>query len=351
MKIKVALLDTDKSYISKVTAALLDRYSEKLEVHSFTSAESAISGVMNYGINVLIISTDFKEEFVDKDLRCVLAYFCNSIDVDTIDGKPAISKFQRIDDLYRRILMIYSENSESVVFRDSEESEIILFSSPCGGTGTSSMAVAFAIYAASKGKKPIYINFECFGDTDVFFNAPGFSDMTDIIYALKSKRKNLRIKLEAAIRSDENGVQFLKSPKTSLDIMDVSTDEKLLLLSELRASGLSDLIVIDTDFSMGKDGEELLKYANKIVWVSDGSKSANSKILKATEAQKILSQQTKEQILEKANLVYNKFSSKISTQIHSEYLSELGGAPRYEHASTKDVLKALSTLGIWEKLL
>ena len=90
---------------------------------------------------------------------------------------------------------------------------MIIFSSPSGGVGTSSMAAACAVHYAMQGKKVLYLNLEKFGSADVFFSGEGQFDMSDIIYTLKSKKTNLALKLESCVKQDISGVYFYSQSK------------------------------------------------------------------------------------------------------------------------------------------
>ena len=45
MKIKLAILDSDRNYLEKMHAAFIRRYSDKLEIYLFTSAFSALESL------------------------------------------------------------------------------------------------------------------------------------------------------------------------------------------------------------------------------------------------------------------------------------------------------------------
>ena len=46
------------------------------------------------------------------------------------------------------------------------------------------MAAACARNYAGKGRKVLYLNLESFGSADVFFDADGKADMSDVVHAL-----------------------------------------------------------------------------------------------------------------------------------------------------------------------
>lgn len=49
-------------------------------------------------------------------------------------------------------------------------------------------------------------------------------------------------------------------------------------------------------------------------------------------------------------LIYNKFSNKSGRAVSGVDITNIGGAPRYEHASTKQVVEQLCNINMFEKL-
>ena len=94
----------------------------------------------------------------------------------------------------------------------------------------------------------------------------------------------------------------------------------------------------------------LLKQTNSIVWTGDGSEVSNLKINRAYNALAILEQSSDISILNRTVLVYNKFSNKSSTTVSGADLRNIGGAPRYEHATIAQVLERLSPMEMLDKL-
>ena len=91
-----------------------------------------------------------------------------------------------------------------------------------GGVGGSSAAAACAMRFAQKGKRALYLNLERFGSADVFFSAEGSSSLGDVIYAVKSQKGNLEIRLESSVKRDGSGVFFFSPPKLALDTAELA---------------------------------------------------------------------------------------------------------------------------------
>ena len=54
MKIKLAILEKDRSYLTRIVSAFSARHAEKLEIYSFTDQEVAIATLDSAKIDVLV---------------------------------------------------------------------------------------------------------------------------------------------------------------------------------------------------------------------------------------------------------------------------------------------------------
>lgn len=66
-------------------------------------------------------------------------------------------------------------------------------------------------------------------------------DMSDIIFALKSKKANLAMKLESCVKQDGSGVYFYSQSKIALDMHELNSEDIMRLLSELKLYGEYDI--------------------------------------------------------------------------------------------------------------
>ena len=353
MKIKIALLEKDKSYLSRITAVFGTKYADKFEIYSFTDQDVAMENLDRAKVDVLIASEGFNIDKAKLPTRCGLAYLVDSADIDMVNDERAICKFQKADLIYKQILSVYSEKASSITgFKmNSDEGKIVLFCSPSGGVGCSTAAAACAMHMAETGKKTLYLNLEKFGSADLFFEGEGQFDMSDIIFALKSKKANLHLKLESCLKQSEGGVNFYSQPKVALDMLELSTEEILRLLSEIQLMGEFSYIVIDADFALDKDTLKLYRQAQDIVLVGDGSEMSNTKICRAVDALTIMEQNADAPLTNRLSFIYNKTSSKTSQVLELDCLRVLGGAPNYEHATTAQILSQLAPMDLFNKIL
>lgn len=353
MKIKLAILEKDRSYLTRVVSVFGTKYSDKFEIYSFTDDEVALAMLNASKIDVLLAGDSFDIDVARLPKRCAFAYLVDSVGIDMINNQRAICKFQKADLIYKQILSIYAEKASSITgFKmTGDEGKVIGFCSASGGVGSSTMAAACAVYLASRNKKVLYLNLEKYGSADMFFSGQGQFGMSDIIFALKSKKTNLALKLESCVKKDPSGVYFFSQARVALDMIEMNANDTLRLLTELKATGEYDYIVLDMDFGIDKDMLKVYRQAQDIILVGDGSLESNMKIERAYEALAILEENADAPLTGRMSFVYNKVGSKTGHTLNAEGLKMLGGAPRYARAEVQQVIEQLAAMDLFEPIL
>ena len=353
MKIRLALLDNDENYLNRIVSTLNIKYPDKFEIYSFSIAESALSNLIPAKIDVLLANNSFNINIASLPEECGFAYLTDEIGVDHIDNERAISKFQKVDLIYRQILSIYSEKASNLtsLMDNNGKGNIIVFSSPCGGAGTSTMAAACAVNIAKREKKVLYLNFEKFGSSDCCFSAVGQFDLSDIIFSLKSKKGNLPVKLESCVKQDESGVYFFSQPKVALDMLELSYNDMMQLLTEIKISGEYEYIVLDVDFVMTKESMELYKKSRAWIWVSDGTAAANTKVERAFSALSIMDKNNNTRIAERVLLAYNKYDKQSNVIEGLGDVVNLGIVPYSGAFAQKQMVDKISQVDMFDKVI
>lgn len=352
MKIKLAILEKDTSYLNRIVSVFNTKYTDKFEIYSFTDLNVALSYLESIKIDIFAANDAFEIDFTKIPKRCGFAYLVDSPDIDMENDQRAIFKFQKVDLIYKQILSVYSEKAGSISgLKFGEDSaKIIAFTSVSGGAGSSTMAAAAAIRFASQGKKTLYLNIEKIGTSDLFFFSEGQFDMSDIVYALKSKKANLALKLESCVKQDRSGVYFYSQPKIALDMLEMNSEEIIELISELKVTGSYDYIILDMDFGMDQDMLAIYRQAQAIVWVVEGTEISNAKVFNAYTALATMEQNTDPVLINRICLIYNKFSNKTGKVLKEGVPKVIGGAPWYVQASIGQILEQISKLDVFDKL-
>lgn len=352
MRIKLAILDNDQSYLNRIVVAFNNKFADKLEIYSFTNQEAVLNSIEASKMDVLIASDFFAIECKKLPKRCAFAYFVDSADIETIRDQRTICKFQKAELIYKEILSLFSENASDVTGLKMTDSStrVATFMSPSGGVGASSVAVACAKYFAKKGKKTLFISLDMLGRTDNYFEADGQFDFGDVLYAIKSKKSNLTLKLESIVKQDQSGVFFYASTKSALDMMEMTKDEFKYFLSEVKAFGSYDVIIIDNIFSLNDRTIDIMKSSHSIVLVSDGSEVSNDKFDRAYAALHTLDSQKELSLMDRVSVLYNKFSNKTGKSVSVDHINVIGGAPKFEQATSGQVVELLAGMPMFSKL-
>ena len=106
MKIKLAMLESDSSYLRRVVSMFNSKYAEELEIYSFTDVDASIACLEEKKIDVFLASDNFKIDFTQVPQRCGFAYLVESLDINMVDNHKAICKFQKGELIYKQILSI-----------------------------------------------------------------------------------------------------------------------------------------------------------------------------------------------------------------------------------------------------
>lgn len=353
IRIKLAILENDTNYLNRIVSVFNSRFTDKLEVFTFTDKEAALGSLADNRINVFLSTEQIQIDVKEVPDRCAFAYLSESNSIDSIYGEFALGKYQKAELIYKSILNLFSDKSSEVIgykVNDTDAAKIIAFASCSGGVGSSTVAASCALNFAMKGYKTLYINLEQLGNASVFFHAEGQSDFGDVIYAIKSKKSNLSLKIESTIKMDSRGVYFFDSCKMALDNMEINKDDIERLMRELRTSSF-EYVIIDCDFALNGLPKDIFESVTSVILISDGSKVSNDKLERSLASLEVLDKQKVIKYLPKVALMYNRFSNRTSTQVENLNFNMLGGIQRFEGAQVEQVMQQISTMPIFDKLL
>lgn len=352
MRIKVAILDIDENYKNRLLYYFQIKHADKVELYSFSTVEQLQKALESIKIDIVLVDENIVLPEITKELRNFV-YFCGTSGIEEINGYTAICKFQKFDMIYRAILSIYADLEVSMNLKVKRySSRNVLFLSAQGGSGSSTAAVAYALKRAKEGNKVFYLNLEQFGGANLYFSGNGELSFTDIIVSLKSKKSNLVLKLESAIKTDNSGVDFLDISKNTYDMYELEDEEILRLLQGIAQTREYSEIVIDISGALCQRNLWLMReQAERIVCVNDGSSTGNLKFERFCELLKVLEDRNKEtSVFEKMVLLYNRYSSKTSVQLEKSPISVIGGIHRYEGITGRELAEKISEIQFLEKI-
>lgn len=353
MKIKIAILDRETDYLKKITRVIENNYADKLQIFSFTEADIAMDSIKVHKIDVFLVTQEFDISVKDLPKRCAFVYLVDSQEIKYYKDIRCIGKYQKVEFIYKEILSVYADNAMDTGERLADSvfnSKLYTFVSAGGGTGSSTVAAAFAIHNARKGIKTIYLNLEQFGNVSFVFNGNGIGDLSEIFYSIKSRKNNVRLKIESNIKNSEDNVCFYDSCRTPFDFQELTREEVKEFINDLTSSDMFECIVIDSDFNFSDNVSEVLLNSKKIILVNNGTEISNIKCEKAIESMGIYEQQNDVNLLARVELLYNQFSSKTGKIIENESVKVIGGIQVFANAAYRQVVEEISKLPVMEEI-
>lgn len=352
MKIKLAILDPCKKKLNRIVTAFSNKYDDKLEVYSFTDLNVALQNIRKNRIRVFLADRSYGIDNSGMDY-CGFAYLSETKSNQDGEGARSICIFDKTEDIYKQILDIYMSVGGEWGYRHDGDgsSRMIAFCSAGGGVGASSLAAACAVRCASRHKRTLYLNLEKLGDPGLFFDAQGEHTMSDVIYALKGKKNTLNMKLASTVRHASNGVYFYAAPRVALDMIELSNDEVMKLLEELKKHCEYDYIILDIDFSLDDGTIQMFRETDIVVMVTDGTENSNRKTELAYRAMAELEQSRELYLTERLCLLYNRGNSRTARELNLSELRLLGKYPTIANADTKQVVQTLAQSDIFDQIL
>ena len=261
----------------------------------------------------------------------------------------------KISLIYKEILNLYSENPVNVfnLKKDGSGETGILTFLPCnGGDGASVMAAACCLNFADRGRRVLYLNLESFGTPDIFFDAEGTFNLSDLIYSIKSRKSNIALKIESMVKKDKSGVFFFDECKVPLDLMEMTGEDIQILFDVINESNLFDYVVVDTEMALNDVILQIMQNSNRLIYVTDGSQTSNLKFKRIYSTLEIVEGQRNLSLLPKISIAYNKtncISNKYIEEIQN--INVLGWAGECIKASSAQAAHQISKMSMFDTLL
>lgn len=354
MKINIAICTSDIKYSEKLVGYFQAHYYDKFSWNVFTQVSFLMDFLEEKNVDIILFDKEMEhsvKEIVKENENKLWAYLVEDKDEETSMRLNKIEKYTRADNIYRQLLELYSHISNAHYHNTAivnEKTEIYAFISSNGGCGTSTIAYAMAEHYA-KYEKVLYLNLEDFGVTDLVYGVKdgGFDE---ILFALKSRRKTLELKLAGSVRRDNCGVYFFSASRNALDLKEITQTELKELLLGIQNLREYDKVILDVGTGLGEKEIAAMGYANRNVVVMENQEICEKKMEKYLHALEAVEEQKKIDICSKMVILYNKV---IKTQALPENLYQirvLGGFPRLENGSYEGIVKRIAGMELFHKM-
>ena len=347
MKIRLVLYSEDTQYAQHMVDYLMIRHSDTVELNVFSDVQALQEYLEEYKADLILLDgrLSFKPKRGEETIRL-------TEETDFLTEELSIFKYQKGELIYRTILNVFASGTERVLRRqkgkDEAETGVHLFMPLNGGAGASTVAKAYAAKNAAE-HRVLYLDLEIFGDCEKTLKAEGQFTFDDILYALKSRRGSLALKLESSLKKSQDGVCFYAPSENPINLLDLTETEFHQLLEEIKRCGLFDLIVLDLDIFPSPWMIGALREADRIWLVADGTEASSEKYARFEKFIVSTEKKTQTRILAKTKIFYNKYSSRTGKPIEGCELRIAGGSPRYEGSDGNSIIRKMAGSDAFEQ--
>ena len=171
---------------------------------------------------------------------------CRGRVTDLGEEECQVRKYQCADEIIREIFEVYIDKTKENVMRSmkKDRARLVAVYSPIHRLGKTSFAIALGRECA-KEKRVLYLNMEEYAG----MSGGEVLTLGDLLYYMKQGNGNLGIRLQAAVRKNEDLDCLLPIP-ISQDLKEVSEKEWEMLLKELMENSTYELIILDVGESV-----------------------------------------------------------------------------------------------------
>lgn len=311
MKIRVFICSEDTLYCEKLVNYFNSHYYDKFQWNVYTQSAYLQQIFQSDMVDIILVGEEMKEEIRKLDeslLGSQLWVYLTEQIYEQEEGVRYLSKYCRADQIYRDLLDLYARK-EHVRYENlsivSGKTTFIAFVSASGGVGASTIACA-AAKALSQMEKVLYLNLEDLGSCKLSFPGEGKPGLDELVYAIKSRRNTLELKIESSVSRNGAGSYYFRECGNPMDLKTLSPEEVGELLKAIEALKVYDKVIIDLGNGLQDKELTVMSMANRVVMLMDKSEIADVKLQRYLKFVQTAEEIQKIDIISKMCIYFNK---------------------------------------------
>lgn len=355
MKIKVSVCSDDTLYCEKLVNYFNSHYYDKFQWNIYTQ-----SGYMRHLFesdtsDLILIGEEMQSELqtLDEAIRDsqLWAYLVDDAG-EKEEGIIYLEKYRRADQIYKDLLDLYAQKEHthyeniSIV---SSKTTFIAFVSASGGVGASTIACA-AAKAFSRMEKVLYLNLEDLGSCEKSFAGECKSGLDELVFAAKSRRNTLGLKVESSVSRDESGTYYFKECANPMDLQSLSPEDIKELLKAVAASKAYDKVIIDLGNGLRDKEIAVLSMANRIIMVTDHSETALLKLQRYLQYIQTVEEVRRVDIISKIQIYYNKTLKSMQIPEQISQIRVKGAIPLIENGNFAGIIQKIAKMELLQDI-
>ncbi|NLD48941.1 MAG: AAA family ATPase [Clostridiaceae bacterium] len=319
-RLNLVIADMDEAYTESIVNYLMASHSQRFQVSSFTKKELLYDFLVNDSkkTDILLICPEFYCDSLPKDKITSIIFLAVGRLSEDVSDCGVVNKYQHGEKLINEVLNLFSEKCKNISLNStgSKVTKAVAVYSPVGGSGKTTLSTCMAKQCAKQGLQVFYLNFESMQSTTFFMDSKGGQSLSEILFYLKGKNKNLQLKIEGTRLTDkESNVHFFLPPDSMFELEEVEPEEIKKLISELKAMGQYDIIFVDMSSELSKRNLAIMEACDEIILVFPQDAVACVKADIFEKELGILSKRNNIDISDKITIVLNKYNSHMALEI------------------------------------
>lgn len=255
----LAICDLEALYACNFMQYMSCKKAVPFEVQAFTSTEKLIETAQKERIEVLLIS----DRAVDDRIRELpvgqIIILSEGVHDPKLDQYPSIYKYQSSDAVIREVMACYGEtvSEPMAVTALKKPVEILGVYSPLGRVLKTSFALTLGQVLA-KNRAVLYLNLEEYSGFEQLFQRNFDSNLSDLLYYLKQRQKNLTHRIGQIVES-VNNLDYIPPAVSPMDIRSAEYRDWDFLLDELELYSSYEVVILD----LGDGVDELFRILDR----------------------------------------------------------------------------------------
>lgn len=355
MKIKVSVCSEDVLYCEKLVNYFNSHYYDKFQWNIYTQSVYLQQIFQSNTADLILVGGEMKSELqsLDDSLRDsqLWAYLVEEED-DWEEGRRYLAKYRRADQIYKDLLDLYAQK-EHVRYENtsivSGKTTFIAVVSAGGGIGASTIACA-AAKAFSQMEKTLYLNLEDLGSCELSFKGEGKPGLDELVYAIKSRRNTLELKIESSVSQDGKGTYYFKECANPMDLQSLLPEDIKELLEAIEAAKTYDNVIIDLGNGLQEREIMVMSMANRVVLVTDNSEIAALKLQRYLEFVQAVEEVKKVDIISKIQIYFNKIRKGTQTPERISQVRVGGAFPLIENGNFTSIIDKIAQMEMLQNI-
>ncbi len=276
MLIKIAIADNDNEYTKRLMYGL-EKYND-LNISLYTEAKSLEKALQTKKFDILLFSPHVFTGQISTPKNTAAILLADGAEAipDACRNYAKIKKYQQISGIYQEMLDRYAEVCGNIGPIGANRTKKILFYSPIGGSGKTTLSLSAAVRLAKGGHSVLYVNLEELASDACYLPQSG-KGLSELLVRLDSDI-NFALKLQGLANTKMENFFYLNHFESPNDIYEMKDDEFDKLISTIAGTNLYEYLIIDTGTSLNSKTMVLFECADKIVLVDKTDEAAKAKM-------------------------------------------------------------------------